>query len=149
MGDFLPSERALALYLFKTARRLGIYPSDNFSKRFFYIAKRVYRDIERKKLDFIKNNGYICPISGLKEGTIKAELEFRGFIPIEQYPRKLHERYGYFMTNREICGQIYIYPQKFADSVGTLKIGIPYYSEYMGKIGLEGITKYHFGNTPL
>ena len=75
-----------------------------------------------------------------KEKYLLRQLRFMGYVPLSTY--KIRSGYAYFMTNRMLEGEYYVYPKRFADNYRTLQKGkYPYYMPYMGLYGLPGITK--------
>lgn len=90
----------------------------------------------------IKDNGsnYLVDIAAsIKDKYYKRELEFRGFIRLENY--KMRPRWAYVLTNRKIDGSIWVYPQKLMDNYSLSKKGKPHYQGVFERIALPGITK--------
>lgn len=66
-----------------------------------------------------------CPIPNLSEKNLKKQLEYRGFVPLEKYPKYNPDKYCYIMANRLIEGKEYIYPAKFTHNYKLMKKGFP------------------------
>lgn len=104
----------------------------------FLKAKRDYLDLfNNASVEFA---GYIP-----HDKYLKRQLIFMGYVPLSEY--KVRSKYCYFITNRMIEGEYWIYPQRFSDNYKTLQKGkYPYFQDYLGLYGLPGITRTKFSN---
>lgn len=111
----------------------------------FRIASKLIKPYLNKVTLAAMNDFLICPTSYKDSKYLIRELEFQGFIPLSSYKPKF-KKYGYFMTNRPLNGVTYIYPKKFGDTHKALSKGCPYYTEYMGQYGIQGIIKFRYSD---
>lgn len=73
------------------------------------------------------------------------ELQWELWKPLSQY--KIRDKYAYFMTNRKLDSEIWVYPIRFSDNYETSKKGkYRSYTEMMGKLGFPGLTKISYSD---
>ena len=85
-----------------------------------------------------------CPIPNLSEKDLKKQLEYRGFVPLEKYPKYNPDKYCYIMANRLIEGKEYIYPAKFTHNYKLMKKGIPDIHKEFALIAIMGYTRIQY-----
>jgi hypothetical protein len=73
------------------------------------------------------------------------ELRWELWKPLSGY--KIRHKYAYFMTNRKLDSEIWVYPIRFSDNYETSKKGkYQSYTEMMGKLGFPGLTKISYSD---
>lgn len=75
------------------------------------------------------------------------ELQWELWKPLSDY--KIRNKYAYFMTNRKLDSEIWVYPIRFSDNYETSKKGkyqYQSYTEMMGKLGFPGLTKISYSD---
>lgn len=79
-----------------------------------------------------------------KERYALRELEFRGFIPLENLIDYNPKKYDYIVSNKTLEGRIYIYPKKYAKNYKSMKKGYEDIHKEFPLIALEGWTKIQY-----
>lgn len=104
---------------------------------FMKVQREYLEEFEKAALKYV---GYLP-----KDKYLKNQFTFLGYVPLSTY--KIRHKYCYFMTNRMLEGEYYIYPARYSDDYRTLQKGkYPYFQEVMGLIGIPGITKTKFSH---
>lgn len=107
--------------------------------RAFFLKAKTYLDAFYEEAAD-PSNMYPYP----KDKYIIKQLEFMGWVPESEY--RIRDKYAYFITNKRLEGNYYIYPKRFSDSYAT-KNKAEFYHYYMGLIGLPGITRVQYSKT--
>lgn len=91
-------------------------------------------------------HGLICNLPIEKNHRyIKKELIFRGFVPVGNYT--MHENnYGYIISNKEIDGTYWVYPEKFGSDYKKMMKGKMDINTAFPLIALAGHTKILYKN---
>ncbi len=79
-----------------------------------------------------------------KDDFLCKELSFLGWVKLSEYTKfeRKNKKYGFFITNRKINGDYWIYPYPYADNSDNQKE--LFYERFMGLNGIPGITKYKY-----
>lgn len=94
---------------------------------------KEFYDASLKYLGYIPDDKYL-----------KRQLLFLGYQPESKV--KMRSKFAYFMTNRMLEGEYFVYPERFCDNYKTLKNGkYKFYEQNMGLYGIPGITKIRYG----
>lgn len=73
------------------------------------------------------------------------ELQWELWKPLSDY--KIRDKYAYFMTNRKLDSEIWVYPIRFSDNYETSKKGkYQSYTEMIDKLGFPGLTKISYSD---
>ena len=128
-----------------TTRQLALHIKSKRKKS----LKKKYFDIAKSWLDSGDINPIIIKcasrISKISDKYLAKEFKFHGFVNINTI--KYNNKYGYFMVNRELDGELLVYPKKFTDNYYTMIRGKhPNYQNYMGWYTIPGLTRYQYSD---
>lgn len=108
----------------------------------FQLAKKKQGVISEKLLDIMVREQYFSIHD--PEQRIKA-LEFHGFKPIEDMPKKfLREGYAYITSNSIIQGKLYIFPRRLYDDVKYKDRRTQYWQSVFEDLNLPGIIRVYY-----
>lgn len=109
-----------------------------FNRILFKKAYDFLEDFDKASLKF--QNQVIIP-----DKYLIRELRWELWKPLSDY--KIRNKYAYFMTNRKLDSEIWVYPIRFSDNYETSKKGkYQSYTEMMGKLGFPGLTKISYSD---
>lgn len=136
--EYPPVIRSIALYI-----KVYIKPEKPFKAKYFDIAEELFPYYTELCKEFLDNHPFYS-IQFKDQDIMEKELRFRGFVPENEYKTK-PSKFGYFITNRSINGQKFIYPKRFINTYDTkLMSKYPMYDKYMGMYGIRGLTRYQY-----